>query len=183
MSISQYITELTLWNKTHNLVSKKEITNLQEHIDDSLSLCSLIKDSGYSTIIDIGSGGGFPAIPLAFWIKEQKLPIKIIATDVVEKKITFLRWCAIKWDLEMEVWNMTQSPVWREEALIISRAFSSVKNILTWRNKYAPLVEDFLLLKGKTVHIEIQETHIIDYELITNPRGFILKFTSKSKKD
>ena len=49
------------WNKTHNLVSKNQATNLDEHITDSLSVTPCLRKN----IVDLGSGGGLPGIPLA----------------------------------------------------------------------------------------------------------------------
>ena len=180
MDISNYLQELTLWNTTHNLVSKNEINNLEEHVADSLSLCELLKDTKYHTIIDIGSGGGFPVIPLGFWVKQENLPITLIATDIKEKKLSFLTWCSTKFELNIQVENLTKNFVFDEECLIVSRAFASLKNILLWRDKHAPFAKDFLILKGITVEEELIEAQIENYELIKNPRGFIVKFTNVS---
>ncbi len=172
--IDSYLNELITWNKAHNLVSKNEINNLQEHIEDSLSLCEHIKN--YDCIIDIGSGGGFPVIPLAIWAKKNHPNIQFVATDIVEKKLSFLKWCGAKFDLNLDVQNLTKNIVFNQEGLIISRAFSSIKNILSWRDKHAPNCQDFCLLKGNTVNEELLEAQIQSYELIKNPRGFITKF-------
>ena len=59
--INQYIHLLRSWNKTHNLVSKSQENNLQEHIEDSLS----IFDNTSDTLLDLGSGGGLPGVPIA----------------------------------------------------------------------------------------------------------------------
>ncbi|MDK2818847.1 MAG: class I SAM-dependent methyltransferase [Spirochaetota bacterium] len=177
MDISNYLTELILWNTTHNLVSKNEINNLEEHVDDSFSLCELIKETKHHTIIDIGSGGGFPIIPLGFWIKEEKLPITLIATDIKEKKLSFLTLCSRKFELDIKVENLTKKFIFEQECLIISRAFSSLTNILIWRDKHAPLAKDFLILKGNTVEEELKEAQILEYKLIKNPRGYIVQFT------
>ncbi len=171
--IDSYLQELITWNKAHNLVSKNEIHNLDEHIQDSLSLCEHIRD--YDYVIDIGSGGGFPVIPLAIWAKQNNLDIQFVATDIVEKKLAFLRWCVSKLDINVDVQNMQKkNVVFDREGLIISRAFSSIDNILSWRDRHAPLCRDFCLLKGNTVHEELEE--ITSYELFKNPRGFIAKF-------
>ena len=59
--ILEYENHLISWNKTHNLVSKSQASNLKEHIDDSLIISPLLEDQ----IMDLGSGGGLPGIPLA----------------------------------------------------------------------------------------------------------------------
>tara|TARA_Y100000766_G_scaffold197254_1_gene169679 strand:- start:2696 stop:3217 length:522 start_codon:yes stop_codon:yes gene_type:complete len=50
-----------LWNKTHNLVSKTQEKNIGEHIEE----CLLIAPGLSENVIDLGSGGGLPGIPLA----------------------------------------------------------------------------------------------------------------------
>lgn len=174
--MNQYIQELLHWNKAHNLVANNEIHNLDEHLKDSLSLIPYIKEISTQQIIDIGSGGGFPVIPLALWAKENNPQLKFIATDIIEKKIAFLRWCGAKFKLNLEVKNMTQHEIFEEESLIISRAFSSIKNILLWRDKFAPTSSSFCLLKGDSVQQELSDAQITNAELIKNPRGYITIF-------
>ena len=59
--ILEYENHLISWNKTHNLFSKSQASKLKEHIDDSLIISPLLEDR----IMDLGSGGGMPGIPLA----------------------------------------------------------------------------------------------------------------------
>ena len=56
------------WNHTHNLVSKNQATNLEEHINDSLSISPFLGEN----VIDLGSGGGLPGIPLAISNPDKK---------------------------------------------------------------------------------------------------------------
>ena len=56
------------WNHTHNLVSKNQATNLEEHISDSLSISPFLDEN----VIDLGSGGGLPGIPLAISNPDKK---------------------------------------------------------------------------------------------------------------
>lgn len=174
--MEQYIQELLHWNKAHNLISKNEIHNINEHLEDSLSLIPYLSESSFTQIIDIGSGGGFPVIPLAIWAKKHQPNLHFIATDIVDKKIAFLKWCGAKFDLNLTVKNMIQPTIFEEESLIISRAFSSIKNIIAWRDKYAPTSSSFCLLKGDSVNLELQEANILNAELIKNTRGYITIF-------
>ena len=57
------------WNETHNLISKGETQNLEEHIADSLSVAHLLSKN----ILDLGSGNGFPGIPIAITNPQKKV--------------------------------------------------------------------------------------------------------------
>ncbi|MCH1517182.1 MAG: 16S rRNA (guanine(527)-N(7))-methyltransferase RsmG, partial [Flavobacteriaceae bacterium] len=60
-TILEYQTQLLAWNKTHNLISKNQEKYVSEHIEDSL----LISHTLQKHVVDLGSGGGLPGIPLA----------------------------------------------------------------------------------------------------------------------
>ena len=49
------------WNKKRNLISRNQTKNIEEHLADSLSVSDLLGNN----IMDLGSGGGLPGIPLA----------------------------------------------------------------------------------------------------------------------
>ncbi|MGL4389069.1 MAG: RsmG family class I SAM-dependent methyltransferase [Brevinema sp.] len=177
---SLYTKELTLWNNTHNLMAKNEISNISEHIEDSLSLIPFLEKNlddikSPNIIIDIGSGGGFPVIPLAFWAKENQKNLHFIATDIVDKKIAFLKWCTVKFDLNIDVIKVDKNFIYKDPCTITSRAFASVKDIITWQKKHTPYAVEFLLLKGNKVLTELEEAQITAYSLTENPRGYILK--------
>lgn len=59
--LTKYKLLLAAWNKTHNLVSKNQIHNIEEHIQDSLVIAQHINKN----VVDLGSGGGLPGLPLA----------------------------------------------------------------------------------------------------------------------
>lgn len=80
--IKQYIELIQFWNKTHNLVSRDQANNLQKHIEDSFSIFNHIGP----VVVDIGSGGGFPGIPIAI-----KGPTKkVVLVESNQKKASFL---------------------------------------------------------------------------------------------
>ena len=78
----KYIELVQLWNKTHNLISKDQANNLKEHIEDSLSVFDEIGE----VLVDLGSGGGLPGIPIAIQGPEKQ----VILVESNSKKAAFL---------------------------------------------------------------------------------------------
>ncbi|MDZ4757457.1 MAG: 16S rRNA (guanine(527)-N(7))-methyltransferase RsmG [Bacteroidota bacterium] len=75
----------TNWNEKINVISRKDIEFLYEkHVLHSLAIAKFIAFKPQTKILDIGTGGGFPAIPLAIMFPE----VEIVASDSVGKKIT-----------------------------------------------------------------------------------------------
>jgi len=83
-----YATMLVEWNQKMNISAIRTIDDIWvKHFCDSLSLLSMFKDDFPKSWIDIGTGGGFPGIP----IKIMKPEIELALVDSVEKKIDFCR--------------------------------------------------------------------------------------------
>ena len=83
-----YASLLVAWNKKFNITAVEEIPAIiTHHFQDSLRLNQALDLSGSKTIVDVGSGGGFPGIPLAI-----KYPhLHIILIEVSRKKLEFLQ--------------------------------------------------------------------------------------------
>lgn len=72
------------WNSKINVISRKDIENLyQNHILHSLSIAKFINFHDDSTVIDVGTGGGFPGIPLAIFFPNCKFHL----IDSIGKKV------------------------------------------------------------------------------------------------
>ena len=74
----------TDWNSKINVISRKDITNLYEHhVLHSLGIAKYIQFVPGTTIMDLGTGGGFPGIPLAILFPEVKFHL----VDSIGKKV------------------------------------------------------------------------------------------------
>lgn len=72
------------WNEKINVISRKDIDNLYEHhILHSLAIAKLIRFQPGSSILDVGTGGGFPGIPLAILFPE----VQFTLVDSIRKKV------------------------------------------------------------------------------------------------
>lgn len=72
------------WNSKINVISRKDIDNLYErHILHSLAIAKILSFKPGTTVMDIGTGGGFPGIPLAIFFPEAKFHL----VDSIGKKI------------------------------------------------------------------------------------------------
>ena len=74
----------TEWNAKINVISRKDIQNLYvHHVLHSLAIAKFINFSPQSRILDVGTGGGFPGIPLAIFFPE----LEFVMIDSIGKKI------------------------------------------------------------------------------------------------
>lgn len=76
------------WNEKINVISRKDIDNLYErHVLHSLSIAKYIKFKPGTKIVDVGTGGGFPGIPLAIMFPETLF----VLNDSIQKKLKIVQ--------------------------------------------------------------------------------------------
>ena len=171
-TILEYQTQLLAWNKTHNLISKNQEKYISEHIEDSL----LISHTLQKCVVDLGSGGGLPGIPLAIVNPNKKLYL----VESNTKKSSFLLNTTSRLKLKnttvlnkrIEDINQDELP---EEYDIVCRAVGSASSIISFAKKH--LKQDGVRLKLMKTAEQFNEEQM--------PPGYevkeIEKYTSKAK--
>ena len=142
-------------NKKINLISRKDFENFYlHHIIHSLSIAKfdLIKKSN-TKIIDLGTGGGFPGIPLAIYFNKNNF----ILVDSIKKKINAVNNIIKKINLKNTNCINDRAENLNENAdVIISRSVSSVDNIIEWTKSSLKTNGKLILLKGGNVNKELK---------------------------
>ena len=160
------------WNEQINVISRKDIDELYtKHVLHSLAIAKVIKFEKGTKILDIGTGGGFPGIPLAILFPE----VDFLLVDSVGKKIKVVN--EVSTNL-----SLTNVRIMRERAeninetfdFIVSRAVTNMTDFKKWvKGKFNKthnntLNNGILYLKGGDLSIELrgithQEYNIADY--------------------
>lgn len=149
-----YLDLLYKWNRAYNLTAirdEKEAVALQ--LLDSLSILPFI---GEGPLLDIGSGGGLPGIPIAICRPEQ--PITLL--DSNGKKTRFLKQARLELGLEnvqvvnerIENWHPGTLP-----EIITSRAFASLAQMLDWCRHLLTPETRLVAMKGQYPQEELDE--------------------------
>ena len=175
-------------NQKTNLIAKSQKDKIwMRHIHDSLRILALIEEKEPINILDIGSGGGFPGIPLA--IATKNLDIQYTLIESIKKKSAFLESICKLLDLpNVKVINKRVENVKNVEFDIITcRALAKLTQIFNYSHHLTKQNTVFLLHKGINIVDEINEATkcwFFDYELIENKlesKSYILKIIGLKK--
>ena len=132
------------WNSKINVISRKDIDKLYlHHILHSLAIAKYINFMPGTKIIDVGTGGGFPGIPLAILFPECSFTL----VDSIGKKTKVAQAVAEALNLKnVKVIKARMEAVDEKADFIVSRAVTELKNFLPWvKGKY---LQGILYLKG-----------------------------------
>lgn len=157
------------WNSKINVISRKDIQSLYlKHVLHSLSIAKVIEFLPNAKILDVGTGGGFPGIPLSILFPKTKFHL----VDSIQKKIKVV--AAVAHALKLE--NITSEHL-RAEAVqgqfdfVVSRAVTTMPSFVKWVNKKVrkeqlhELSNGILYLKGGDLTEELssfKKTSIYD---------------------
>lgn len=149
------------WNEKINVVSRKDIENLMlHHVLHSLAIAKFRPFRPGTEVLDVGTGGGFPGIPLAILFPETQF----LLVDSIGKKIKVVEGVAAALGLSnVQARHMRAEDVDQDFEFIVSRAVTRLTPFYYWvKNKISPnhfhtQRNGLLLLKGGELTEEIAE--------------------------
>jgi len=174
------------WNQMINVVSRKDIDALYErHVLHSLSIAAQFDFTNGTEIVDVGTGGGFPGIPLAIYFPQVRFHL----VDSIAKKLKVVD--AIASELGLN--NLTTQHTRAEDIkgrkfdFAVSRAVAPLKDLWTWSKpllRYDRKMQDakngLICLKGGDLTEEIASSglrpHIFDIKNIFKQEFFESKY-------
>ena len=161
----------TDWNSKINLISRKDIDNLYEkHILHSLGIAKIVRFTNRSAVLDVGTGGGFPGIPLAILFPE----VHFLLIDSIGKKIRVAEDIASRIGLGNVACKQERiEEEKRKFDFVVSRAVMSLPDLLKAAGKNIAkeqqnaIPNGFLCLKGGDLQEELKpfKNKAVIYEL------------------
>jgi 16S rRNA (guanine527-N7)-methyltransferase len=186
--LERFAALLRKWNAVQNLVSRETIDQLwPRHIDDSLQLMKFVRETDLR-VVDIGSGGGFPAIPMAIASRETERRFTLV--EPIAKKAAFLRTAARELDLPLVVLAQRAEEVDSRETtdLVTSRALTALPALLDLCRPFAKAGGHFLLPKGRNYREELDAAaaqhhfDVVIHPSQTDAEGVILEISNLRAK-
>lgn len=148
------------WNAKINVISRKDIDELYtKHVLHSLAIAKIQPFEPGTYVLDVGTGGGFPGIPLAILFPETRFYL----IDVILKKINVVKAVAEALELKnVKAEQIRASEVKGDFDFIVSRAVTNMPDFVTWikdkikkQNKHQ-LKNGILYLKGGDLSEELK---------------------------
>lgn len=153
------------WNEKINVISRKDIDSLYlKHVLHSLSIATIVEFKPGTEVIDIGTGGGFPGVPLAIFFPEVQFHL----VDSIAKKLKVVQGVSEGVGLT----NITTQHTRTEEIknrkfdFAVSRAVAPLKDLWRWANPLLrkgsemEIKNGLICLKGGDLAQEISESGV-----------------------
>jgi len=160
------------WNSKINVISRKDIDELYlRHVLHSLGIAKVINFTSGTSVLDVGTGGGFPGVPLAILFPECQFHL----VDSINKKLKVIN--AVAESIELTNIKTTHS---RVEAIdetydfIVSRAVTTMPEFTTWvkgkisRTQKNELKNGILYLKGGDLTEELKQYKTVKAFLLSD---------------
>src|ERR1022692_295890 len=155
--LAQYVALLDKWNRTHNLTAIRDPEQMvTHHLLDSLAVLAHLPGQERLRVLDIGSGGGLPGIPLAI----AKRDWRVVLLDSNHKKAVFLRQAVIELGLanvEVCAERVQDYEPYLLFDVVISRAFSDLATFATLGRRMVAPGGRLVAMKGLFPHEELAQ--------------------------
>lgn len=161
--LEAYVQLLAKWNKVYNLTSIRDSDEMvTHHLLDSLAVLPHLDGDN---LLDVGSGGGLPGIPIA--VARPDLAVTLL--DSNSKKTRFLQQAKAELGLNnvSVVHGRTEQLTLGPFSIVTARAFSTLENIVSWAGEHCAGRGKMLLMKG------VYPEQELDFDLASY--GFELK--------
>ncbi|MFN4313149.1 MAG: 16S rRNA (guanine(527)-N(7))-methyltransferase RsmG [Chitinophagaceae bacterium] len=154
------------WNEKINVISRKDIDSLYErHVLHSLSIAASFPFADGMKVLDLGTGGGFPGVPLAIYFPKVHFHL----VDSIAKKLKVIEEVAAALGLKNISTQHTRVEAIRDRKFnfVVSRAVAPLKDLWLWSKpllmKNHETTDDLpvpglICLKGGDLNVEIQES-------------------------
>ncbi|GAB1429576.1 hypothetical protein MASR2M18_04080 [Ignavibacteria bacterium] len=169
--LERFADEITYWNEKVNMISRRDAENLWErHIAHSLTILKYCNIPQKSRLLDVGTGGGFPGIPLAI----ARPDIFVTLTDSIAKKAKMTKMFAQHTGLKtIESLNIRVEMLATDKRhlnyfdVITARAVASASEVIGWTRKLLKKGGQYVFLKGGDLSGELDEArfHYPDAEI------------------
>ncbi|UII26517.1 16S rRNA (guanine(527)-N(7))-methyltransferase RsmG [Fulvivirga maritima] len=172
------------WNRQINVISRKDIDELYvRHILHSLGIAKVMSFKPGTAVLDVGTGGGFPGIPLAIMFPETRFTL----VDSIGKKIKVVNGVSQSIGLQnVEAFHSRAEQLADNYDFVVSRAVTRLKPFYQWvKNKFKTdsfndLKNGILYLKGGDLSEELKEAKK-KYEIYDLPNYFEEEFFETKK--
>ncbi|HEV8481486.1 MAG TPA: 16S rRNA (guanine(527)-N(7))-methyltransferase RsmG [Candidatus Eisenbacteria bacterium] len=170
LSLSEFLAEIRGWNARGNLVSQSDLSRLvSRHVAESLAIVPLIDRLGVRQILDVGSGGGFPIVP----VKLARSELAVALVESRRMKSLFLRRVGSRLDLRnFWVWTTRVEPLAQLPATPESSSLERVAATVTEEMPALRPVVDLVMARAVASLADLARWS----EGLVRPGGWLLTF-------
>ncbi len=161
------------WNEKINVISRKDIGSLYlKHVLHSLSIAKFIQFAPRTSVIDIGTGGGFPGIPLAIYFPE----VEFLLVDSIGKKLKVVQDVAEQIGLKnVQVRHIRAEDIKDKKFdFAVTRAVAPLQDLIRWsrplikKSQKNDIANGLISLKGGDLSQEIYESNATPLQIELN---------------
>jgi len=189
-SLVKYEKLLKEANKSLNLIGNSTVNNIwYRHFLDSFQAIDFI-DKNQKTLVDLGSGAGFPGLVLSIIAKDRKISLKVKLIEKSKKKINFLKMIITKLKLNADAINenVEDEKFYFDDEAFVARAFKPLPKILELIHNKAENFKKIIIFLGKNGKNELLQASKnwdIKYKQsmsVTSKDSFIIEINKLIKK-